>query len=160
MTSVAKYTKDAKAVIDKIRYITLATVSEEGIPWNSPVWYKRDKDYNFYSYSPKNTQHSQNIRANGKVFIVIFDSTASSGDAFGVYMKAKGEEISVKSEAEKIIKLIWGKEADSKDPNYFLGGGPLRFYKFTLIDVWVNDSDMKKGVYHDYRIPIKLNGQK
>ncbi len=42
------HNKKAAEIIKKIPYITLATVSEEGQPWNSPLWSAFDKDLNFY----------------------------------------------------------------------------------------------------------------
>lgn len=42
------YTKRAKEIINKIKYLTLATVSEDGTPWNSPVSYSVDENFNFY----------------------------------------------------------------------------------------------------------------
>lgn len=158
MTSVSEYTKKAKEVFKKIRYITLATVSEDGIPWNSPVWYAKDADYNLYFGSPKNTQHSQNIRANGKAFVVIYDSTAPEGTGFGVYMTAKVTELNTPEEIKKGIAAIWGKRGKDKDPKEFAGGADLRLYKVMPIEIWVNDAEMKNGNYLDYRIPIKLNG--
>ena len=62
MADVKKLTKDAEKVIDTISYIDLATVTPNGAPWSSPVWFAKDSKYNFYFYSPKYTQHAKNIR--------------------------------------------------------------------------------------------------
>src|SRR3989338_5698506 len=56
----------AKEVIHKIIYLTLATCSNKGEPWNSPLYTAFDKNYNFYWASWIKNQHSQNIRENGK----------------------------------------------------------------------------------------------
>jgi general stress protein 26 len=65
----------AKEIISKILYITIATVTPEGKPWNSPVYSAFDEDYNFYWNSWKENQHSKNIERNNDIFIVIYDST-------------------------------------------------------------------------------------
>jgi hypothetical protein len=38
----------AQAILDRINYSTLATVSNDGQPWNSPVYCAYDQDYNVY----------------------------------------------------------------------------------------------------------------
>lgn len=77
----------AKEVIEKIEYINLATVTPEGMPWNSPVYTAYDKDYNFYWASDQENIHSKNIINNQNVFAVIYDSTAPAGTGFGIYLK-------------------------------------------------------------------------
>jgi uncharacterized protein YhbP (UPF0306 family) len=59
--------KRAKEIIELILYITIATVSKDGTPWNSPVYSAFDEDYNFYWASDQNGQHSKNIAENDKV---------------------------------------------------------------------------------------------
>ncbi len=66
------YTKKARAIIEKIIYITIAT---EALPWNTPVYADFDEQYNFFWKSGKNSQHSKNIKENNTVFIAIYDST-------------------------------------------------------------------------------------
>jgi hypothetical protein len=38
----------AKEIIAKIEYVTIASVTNEGLPWNSPVFTAYDEGYNFY----------------------------------------------------------------------------------------------------------------
>jgi hypothetical protein len=38
----------AKEIIEKIQYATIASVTEHGMPWNSPVFTAYDKNFNFY----------------------------------------------------------------------------------------------------------------
>ncbi len=94
MKDQSYYQNRAKQIINKIHYLTLATVSKGGEPWNSPLSYSVDSNFNFYFGSPKHTQHSQNIRNNGKGFIVIYDSTAPDGEGEGVYMTMNVRELS------------------------------------------------------------------
>ena len=64
--------KKARKIIEKILYITIATSSKGGAPWNSPVYSAFDEDYNFFWASWKENQHSKNIRENNQVFIAFF----------------------------------------------------------------------------------------
>ncbi len=60
--------KRAKDIVGKILYITLATSTKNGIPWNSPLCTAFDKDYNFYWTPDWNGQHSKNSTENDNIF--------------------------------------------------------------------------------------------
>ena len=60
---------EAKEIISKILYITIATSTKSGVPWNSPVYSAYDKNYNFYWISWRKNQHSKNIKDNNQIFI-------------------------------------------------------------------------------------------
>lgn len=156
MADIDALTKKSKKVIDTIEYIDLATVTEDGKPWSSPLWFVRDDKYNLYFYSPKYTQHSQNIRNNGKGFVVIYDSRAPEGTGFGVYMTVEIKELNTVSEVKEAIKWIYTKKKKKKTTQDFLGKSARRIYKVTPKKVWVNDAEEKDGLFLDYRIPIKL----
>jgi general stress protein 26 len=81
-----KHTAQVARILKNIRYATIATASKDGKPWNSPVAFYMDHELNIYWSSDKNSQHSQNIRANNEVFIVIYDSTVQEAEGEGVYI--------------------------------------------------------------------------
>ena len=129
-------TNRAKEIIEKITYITIASISKEGKPWNAPVFSAYDKDYiwqragksrhggicgertkwknvtrgdifyNFYWGSYRDSQHSKNIGANKNVFLVIYDSTADAGTGEGVYIEATATELKDSKEIELAHKLL------------------------------------------------------
>ena len=61
------HNQKAAGIIKKIIYITLATASQDGQPWNSPLYSGFDKDLNFYWASDHNSVHSSNIKTNNNV---------------------------------------------------------------------------------------------
>lgn len=128
----------AKNIINKIRYITLATVSEQAQPWGTPVLAAFDDDYNFYWTSMVETRHSQNIRINPAIYFTIFDSTVAPGENEAVYVQATASELSDSSEIEKAATLVYGRKNKAvpmaKD---FMGDSPKRLYKATPEKVWV-----------------------
>lgn len=150
-------TERAKEVIEKIPYITLATVAKDGEPWNSPVFCAYDEDYNFYWGSYKKAKHSKNLRETGKVFLVIYDSTVPAGTGFGVYIKAQGIELDDRKEiafAHRLLEIrhqvpYW-KIEQVKDT------GPIRLYKAIPEKIWVNTEGKVDGNYIDKRVEIKL----
>ncbi|MEK9176225.1 MAG: pyridoxamine 5'-phosphate oxidase family protein [Patescibacteria group bacterium] len=155
-------TKKTKEIIEKILYITIATVSEDGQPWNSPVYSAFDENYNFYWNSWKENQHSKNIAENGKVFIVIYDSTLpeGSGANIGVYIQAKAYALTDEKEIERARKLLaerkTKKSSKVRSAREFMGDYPRRVYKAVPEKVWMNDVGEVKGNYVDKRVEVKL----
>lgn len=139
----------AKRIIETIKYATLATVSSDGQPWNSPVFALHDDDFNFYWASSKESQHSQNIRQTGKVFIVIYDSTAGPGEGEGVYVQAEAQEIETEQEFDELKKLNGNLQSEK-----FLGESTKRFYKATPVKAWVNGELTADGKRVDVRKQI------
>jgi len=147
----------AKEVISQIEYVTIASVSHDGQPWNTPVYSAYDLDYNFYWGSHKNSQHSQNIRDNNKVFLVIYDSTVEAGKGEGVYVKAVVSELDDPDEIAAAHKLI-----QDRRPNWywrldqFKSDTPLNLYKAVPQKIWMNDEGQKDGHYIDVRAEVEL----
>lgn len=155
MKEQSYYKNKAKEIIKNIHYLTLASVSNDGTPWNSPLAYSADSDYNFYFGSPMNTQHAKNIRDNGKGFIVIYDSQAPDGEGEGVYMTANVKELSDEHEVQNAINVMFGNDNKYKVKD-FTGESELRAYKIEPISVWMNDAEEKNDLFYDYRVEIKL----
>jgi hypothetical protein len=124
-----------KAILEKIRYINLATVSEDGSPWNTPVSASHDKELNFLWGSSPDNVHSKNIRRDGRVFVTVYDSTVPEGTGEGLYLVGLAEEIGP------------------------LEGTAVFKYKFVPKQAWINDeSKNEDGSYkHDIRVELDLN---
>ena len=93
----------ARAIIDEIAFMTLATVDAEGMPWASPVWFAHDDYAEFLWISRPNTRHSQNIAANPKVAIVIYDTRTPIDTGRGVYLEAEAGEVTDDAEIERMM---------------------------------------------------------
>lgn len=153
------YIQKAKATFERIIYATIATADKNGQPWNSPVRYYSDDDLNIYWFSDKQNQHSQNIRANDKAFIVIYDSTAPEGDGEGLYIEVSACEIDDPEEIKLALSLK--QESSTETPDDFAGNAIRRVYKAQPQRVWMNDAEMQDGVFvRDYRVELSLNDLK
>lgn len=142
----------AKSILEHTIYATLATVDANGNPWNSPVYCVYDDSYNFYWASDMQSQHSQNIRANGKVFIVIYDSTAPWGTGTGVFIQAEAREVTDPEEVAKACQLRMSRVPDAKQPTEdFLGDRPRRIYCATPQHMWTNEDSERDGYFIDVR---------
>ncbi len=149
----------AKKIIQKIIYITIATVTKDGNPWNSPVSSAYDNKYNFYWASDKNGQHSKNIRENPNVFLVIYDSTMPEGTGEGVYIQAKAYELTNETEIQHALDTGYKRKGESghhHEPNEFLGEFPRRFYKAVPEKFWMNGDGDVNGNYIDIRLEVNL----
>lgn len=147
----------AKSIIEKIIYITIATVSKDGKPWNSPVYSAYDKKFNFFWASWKENEHSKNVRNNNDVFLVIYDSTAPEGTGEGVYIKAKAQELNDPKEIEHALKYLYGRK--NKMPRKvveFLSDFPRRVYKAIPEKFWINTDGEISGNFIDKRVEVNL----
>ncbi len=150
------YNKIAKDILKTTRYAAIATVTQEGKAWNTPVAHDIDENYNIYWYSDKENQHSINIRNNPSVFIVIYDSTAPDGEGEGVYIEATAEEFTTEEEVNKALRINSHNTEDAKE---FLGENIRRCYKATPQKMWVNEAEEKEGVFlRDYRVEVDILG--
>ena len=150
-------TQKAKEIIENSLYLTLATTSADGSPWNSPVFAAYDDSYTFYWRSDKNAIHSQNIRTNRMVFIVIFDSHAPWGKGKGVYIKAQAVELEDKTELEKALALLDKRSQKTvRKTDAFIHDAPRRIYKAIPEKVWINDDIEINGQFVDKRAEIQL----
>lgn len=149
--------EEAKKIIAGIIYITLATVFDDGRPWNSPVYAAFDENYNFFWVSPLDAEHSANIRANRQVAIVIYNSTVPEGTGVGVYISAKAYELIDQKEIEYALKYHYGRKNKSPRPvSAFLGDSPRRVYKAVPEKFWINEVKIVDGHPVDVRSEIDL----
>lgn len=149
--------RQVTAILEKLEYITVATVGKDGQPWNSPVYAAFDSDLNFYWGSHSGAQHSKNIADNNKVFIVIYDSTVPVGQGQGVYIQAiamKLETTKEKDLAYQVLqnrrpKWFWGRE-EFNEPT------PLGLFKAVIENIWINSDGQKDDHYIDVRTAVDL----
>jgi nitroimidazol reductase NimA-like FMN-containing flavoprotein (pyridoxamine 5'-phosphate oxidase superfamily) len=149
--------KRAKEIIATIEYATVASVDNEGMPWNAPVFTAYDNSYNFYWGTYRDSQKAKNIRSNPNVFLVIYDSTVASGTGEGVYIKATAKELSNPKEVDVAFELLvsrygkpfWEAAASSEE-------GPIRYFRASPKQFWMNDESNINGHYIDIRTEISL----
>ena len=113
--------------------MTLATVCADGSPWNTPVSPTYDKELIFRWGSNENSVHSQNVRNEKRVFVVIYDSTAPEGLGEGVYLQGEAHELDEYS-------------------------GALKQYRFVPQKAWINDEEKNEdgSFKRDVRIELDI----
>ncbi len=150
-------TQRAREIIQNTIYITIATVCEDGSPWNTPVYAAFDDQFNFFLVSAPTAQHSKNIARDSRAFVIVFDSTQAEGTGEGIYMQGKAFEMTDIDEIAHAIPFVYNRKNKShRQPNDFLGDSPRRLYKFVPEHCWMN-TDEKVGAFHvDGRKEVKL----
>ncbi len=150
--------ESAKAIINQIAFGTLATVSSEQLPWNSPVLMVHDPNLNFYWFSDRQSQHAKNVRDNGNVFVVIYDSTVSVDMGAldrGFYFKGKANEL---SDPHEIAAACMYRKGHDHKPENFMGEAVRRVYRAIPEQAWVNTIEIQNGKFvRDYRVDINLD---
>jgi nitroimidazol reductase NimA-like FMN-containing flavoprotein (pyridoxamine 5'-phosphate oxidase superfamily) len=154
------HNKRALEILNEILYITIASVSSEGKPWNTPVYSAFDDDLNFYWFSDKNAQHSKNVQANPEVCLAIYDSTVPQGTGEGVYIEAVVEELQNESEVMAARKRMDERVGRTKERKFatYSGDAVLRGYKAIPRKAWMNEVEQdKKGRFvRDIRVEVPL----
>ena len=146
-------------ILSKVRYITLATSSKDGLPWNTPLGYKLDEDLNFYWVSECSKQHSKNIQENSNVFIAIYDSTVPEEKGEAVYVNALAQELNKSEDIKHVRRLFKGSDKDALEK---LSGESLRrAYRATPQKIWINGpKDNNPETWRDTRFEIDISSLK
>lgn len=150
--------KKAKRIIKENIFMSLATCDKKHIPWDSPVRYYLDKNYNFYFVSSKYSKHMRNIESNPNVAFSIFDSRARGDDIDGVQVKAKAKVLG-RLELLKVVKIIYAiLEYSVKTPSVikqYKGISVMRLVKISPLEIYKYDTRSKPG--EDTRVKVELN---
>lgn len=150
-------TELVKQIIVRNSYMNIATVTSDGQPWNTPVFFAYSGG-RFYWFSAKFSVHSQNIKHNGNVFITIYDSTAPEGEGKGLYIQANAHVVSDELLDEGIVAYNHKAQKFKIDKPFVRNSSPNSLYCAEVVKVWTNDDDEVDGDYVDIREQIVLDG--
>jgi nitroimidazol reductase NimA-like FMN-containing flavoprotein (pyridoxamine 5'-phosphate oxidase superfamily) len=149
----------ARRVIDSNRYMTIASLDEDGAPWATPVYFCPDGYGRLYWISSPETRHSRNIAKAPDVSIVVFDSSVEIGHAEAVYMRARAEEVAAPTE-EDCARAFRPRFQGVKNfgPDELRSPAGLRLYRAAVDQHWVliraNDPVWGRG--KDTRLAVSL----
>src|SRR5689334_24029619 len=93
MQAAADPARTARAIIDRNRYMVVATADPSGQPWPSPVYFAHRDYRTLFWVSDPDSVHSRNLRERREVGIAIYDSRAKIGTGKGVYILGVAQEI-------------------------------------------------------------------
>jgi nitroimidazol reductase NimA-like FMN-containing flavoprotein (pyridoxamine 5'-phosphate oxidase superfamily) len=133
-------------VLKASKYINVATITPEGLPWNTPLYARYDANLHFYWSSWIGAQHSENIRNNPNVFITLYDTNRRRFDNNRrcAYFAGRAVELSESEEIEEPLLLLYGDDwTNPRTPDY-VGESIRRIYRATVDRCWLNDRSDKE----------------
>ena len=148
----------AKELLDAIQYINVASVTPDGLPWNTPVYAKYDHALNFYWASWVHAQHSVNIRTRRDVFITLYDTTRRRGDNNRrcLYLTGTASELNDSSLIEPILGLLYGDEAQTMSVEEYAVTAIKRIYRFSPSAAWLNDLSERQVTGQTVKMRIEI----
>ena len=148
--------RNANDMLDRIEHATVATVTADGRPWNTPVYFARRRD-SLYWISRRDAQHSTNIRQNGHAFIVVFDSSREDSSGAGAYLQADVAELTTDDDIQGAVELIYRRRNKPvPSASHFSGGSLHAVYHAQATRVWINVLHTSGEVPWDERVEITL----
>jgi general stress protein 26 len=140
-------------LLDTVRYVSVATVNPDGLPWNTPVAAYFDDNLNMYWASWTGNRHSKNIARNGQAVSVVFDSTPATPatEGKGLYLQQSVHCITDKKELAEALEVYGDRLDNSGRLADFSGKRPRRIYKAEPLAVWTNTDSAVKGRFVDKR---------
>lgn len=130
----------ARDLVERNRYLTLGTVTADGSPWTSPVYFAADADrWEFYWVSAQDTQHSRNLAADPRVSLVVFDSSVLPYHGRSLYVVGEAGALDLR-EAQRGLAIYPGPAARGGTAvgiEEVSGASPWRLYRARAAAVWV-----------------------
>ncbi len=150
------YGEKARAVIERNKYMTIATSSNDGKPWVAPVFYAYDGQFNFYFVSATDSMHVENIKQNPQVALEIFDSRQPIGSVDQVQITGVAKVVE-KAKVNEVVELyhdrLFKMSGLPVTKNYSAGDysepSEFRIFVVTVVKAYTNGPDR--------RVEINLN---
>jgi hypothetical protein len=152
-----KLLRTIRGMLDEVEHATVATVSLNGHPWNTPVYFARQRN-SFYWTSRYDAVHSRNVRDTGRAFLVVYDSRREDVTGSALYTEVAVVELADETAIESAVTQIYQRRGKSAPPSScFQDPSPHRVYSATAGRAWTNYLHDSGPIAWDERIEIALN---
>jgi nitroimidazol reductase NimA-like FMN-containing flavoprotein (pyridoxamine 5'-phosphate oxidase superfamily) len=148
----------ARDVLDRIRYLVLGTIDEDGRPRTSPVYFVPYGYQDLYWVSNPASHHSHNLERDHRLSGVVFDSTLLPGpDARAVYVTGTAREVPADALAQHLPKAFDpDRGARAFTAEELTGDADIRLWVLH-VDSWevhIRGGHPTLGTGTDRRIPV------
>ena len=146
----------ARDVLDRISYLVLGTIDEDGRTRTSPVYFKPHRYEDFYWVSHPGTHHSRNLERDGRLSGVVFDSTLVPGQNQAVYVTGTAREIPA-DQLEEHLPLAFDPERGGRAFSFEELTGPEVRLWVLHVDSWevhIGAGHPQLGTGRDRRVPV------
>jgi len=139
---------DVMKILKTAQFCNLATVCEDGSPWNTPVFFVVDENQSIYWWSSLKAVHSKNILRDDRIYITILDPKATQNDGLAVYMQGHAEVLEESSDLSTAMDLYNERSVFVKlTAEISSGEAPTRVFRAKPDNIWLN-SGAKEGEYY------------
>ena len=149
--------QQARDILDRIRYVVLGTIDEDGRTRTSPVYFTPHGYEDLYWVSYADTHHSQNLARDRRLSGVVFDSTRPPGETGAVYLTGTAREIAADELADHLPAAFdpEGRGGRRFSPEELTGDG-LRLWVLHVErwEVHVRAGDPVLGTGQDRRVDV------
>ena len=152
----------ARDIIKDNKFLSLATIDNEGEVWSTPLSYYCDENYNFYFTSELDSKHIINIMDNPNVSFTIFDSTRRVSDVDGLQIKGIVGQVD-NNDLERVVKNYYlnvfkdpeeRKEWEAPYTYFLQDEKPVyRFFQIVPTEIYKRDTDYLDA---DRRVKIDI----
>ena len=144
-------------LLDDVKHATIATVSPQGQPWNTPVYFARVGS-SFFWISRADAQHSINIRENGRAFIVIYDSSRDDTSGAALYVDTDACELTEEPFIARAMTTIYRRrQKSSPSVASFQSPAVQRIYVAVGRQAWTNVVHVDGECPWDERVAVALD---
>ncbi len=153
---------EARDVLDRIRYVVLGTIDEDGRTRTSPVYFVPHGYQDLYWVSNPASHHSHNLERDNRLSGVVFDSTVPPGpDTRAVYVTGTAGEIAPDVLAQHLPKAFDpDRGARAFTAEELTGDADLRLWMLH-VDTWevhIRGGHPTLGTGTDRRSPVEPRG--
>jgi nitroimidazol reductase NimA-like FMN-containing flavoprotein (pyridoxamine 5'-phosphate oxidase superfamily) len=153
---------DVSAVREVFRrnaFCVIATASQAGQPWLSPVFFNYTPRFDLVWESAAAALHSQYLRANPRIAVFLKDPSAKA-PARDVYIEATAREVAPEGVAAALDTWQNGPHGHSnraeRRPADYREGKPLRLYEARIDRLYVLDETVVEGYRVDVRVEVDM----
>lgn len=134
--------ESVRRILENSIYMTLATVAEDGAPWNVPVRFAFDETYAYFR-SPVGTKHGANIARDGRVSAVIVDTNQMVKGA--VYIHSFAKKLTGEDEARAV--QVFNTRFDNPPQQW----DATEYYRFAI---GMLDAARSRGEMYYFKTPL------
>ena len=147
--------RNATEVLDRIEHATVATVTADGRPWNTPVYFARRHDSLYWISAA--TLSIPRTSDDGHAFIAVFDSSREDSSGAGAYFEADVAELTTDDDIQGAVELIYRRRNKPvPSASHFSGGSLHAVYHAQAARVWTNMLHTSSEIPWDERVEISL----
>lgn len=140
-----------RQILQAVLYCNVATVCEDGTPWNTPVFFGYNKTLKLFWRSWTESVHSLNLTMRPQAFVTVYDSGVAWGKGEGVYIQGTVNTLEDKKDITEALDYLNARSSKVSSAAEFMNDNPRRIYELTPEKIWINADSEINGKFIDTR---------